>query len=523
MLHRSPKSVTSGIKEPSFLKTHREMASECAGESQPPTQGAKRKKTQIEMVTSIESRLSLLEIQTETILSMEGRLRLLEGYVSRIEEHVMELKGDEGPVQELREVVAQLQSRVSSAVAPHHDIPKPKCYSGKRDATEVEDFLWHLEQYFKMANILNDQMRVQIASCYLTNSANVWWRWKCQEVENGEEEINTYKAFKKALKKQFLPKNVDQRARETLCDLRHTTTLQAYVQAFTEATLYLKDISEETLLFFFTSGLQKWAKDEVEKRDVCKLNQAILIVESLLEQKQTEVSGARPPPRSENLEREGGNRPSFNQNGATFNQNGGNRPTSSRNSGSRKGNISCFICNGPHFMRKCPKKGLPNAMEQEMVLEEPPVEEEHTMALQTFNSMKSEASKSATRSLMYVECAVNNRNVKAMIGSAATHNFVTPGEAKKLGLLVKNDIGSLKTVNNTPWPVVGIARGVDLHVGKWRGKIDFTVVVMDDHKLVLGLDFLHEANVFLYPAHSCMCIFAGEMSCMIPTQAMGPT
>lgn len=323
------------------------MTSEGTGESQHPPKGAKRKRMQAEM-----------------IVSMEGRLSLLEGYVSHIEEQVVELKRSSEQVLELREameqvlelkgVVEQLQTRAVFAAIPHCDIPKPKSYGGKRDATEVEDFLWHMEQYFKIANIMNDRARVQIASYYLTHSANVWWRRKCQESENGEEPIDTYNAFKKALKKQFLPTNVKQRALETLNNLRHTTTIQAYVQAFTEVSLYLKNFPESFFLCFFISGLQKWAKDEIEKRDVNNLNQAISIVESLPDRRRIEVS-SRSLSQSDNSGRDGGSRPSFNQNGIAFNQNGGNRPSFSRGGDKKKGSLSCFICKGPHYMRDCSK------------------------------------------------------------------------------------------------------------------------------------------------------------------------
>lgn len=50
--------------------------------------------------------------------------------------------------------------------------------------------------------------------------------------------------------------NVNKRAYEILRDLRHMKTLQAYVQAFTDARLYLDKVLEETLLFFFESGIQ---------------------------------------------------------------------------------------------------------------------------------------------------------------------------------------------------------------------------------------------------------------------------
>lgn len=40
------------------------------------------------------------------------------------------------------------------------DMPKPKEYDGKRDATMIDNFLWHMERYFVALN-LEDKVKVK--------------------------------------------------------------------------------------------------------------------------------------------------------------------------------------------------------------------------------------------------------------------------------------------------------------------------------------------------------------------------
>ncbi|KAM1756678.1 hypothetical protein ACFX11_006019 [Malus domestica] len=64
---------------------------------------------------------------------------------------------------------------------------------------------------------------------------------------------------------------------------------------------------------------------------------------------------------------------------------------------------------------------------------------------------------------------------------------MTSEEATRLGLRVTKEPGSVKTVNSAATPIVG-------------GKIDFTVVKMDDYGVVIGLEFMDKASQEVYPA-----------------------
>ncbi|XP_074299190.1 uncharacterized protein LOC141630238 [Silene latifolia] len=115
---------------------------------------------------------------------------------------------------------------------------------------------------------------------------------------------------------------------------------------------------------------------------------------------------------------------------------------------------------------------------------------------------------------MYVEISVNGKATRAMIDTWASHNFVTPDEAKRLEMKLNRGEGSMKAVNSKALPIQGLAREVVIKMGEWTGKLDFTSLLMDDFKIVLGMDFLKQTPTFLAP-HNGSLIMVGSKSCLV--------
>ncbi|KAL0416078.1 UNVERIFIED_CONTAM: hypothetical protein Slati_3439700 [Sesamum latifolium] len=75
--------------------------------------------------------------------------------------------------------IGLLQRAVSNTPVVAHDvggrlrIPEPKAYSGARDAKEVENFLFDMEQYFLAANVEDEARKVSTATMYLTGDAKL--------------------------------------------------------------------------------------------------------------------------------------------------------------------------------------------------------------------------------------------------------------------------------------------------------------------------------------------------------------
>ena len=67
--------------------------------------------------------------------------------------------------------MAQCPPTVSGA-PPKVCVPEPKEFGGARNAKELENFLWDMEQFFKAAHVPDDEM-VSITSMYIYGDAKL--------------------------------------------------------------------------------------------------------------------------------------------------------------------------------------------------------------------------------------------------------------------------------------------------------------------------------------------------------------
>lgn len=68
-------------------------------------------------------------------------------------------------------------------------------------------------------------------------------------------------------------------ARKKLRELRHKGSIREYVKEFTTLMLQIPSMTSEDLLFYFTDGLQTWAKQELQRRNVKNVDEAIVVAE----------------------------------------------------------------------------------------------------------------------------------------------------------------------------------------------------------------------------------------------------
>uniref|UniRef100_A0A803MIG4 Uncharacterized protein n=1 Tax=Chenopodium quinoa TaxID=63459 RepID=A0A803MIG4_CHEQI len=99
-------------------------------------------------------------------------------------------------------------------------------------------------------------------------------------------------------------------------------------------------------------------------------------------------------------------------------------------------------------------------------------------------------------SLMIVNGEVNEVPTRLLVDTGASHNFLAREEAKALGVKFTRVDGEMKAINSRAMPVYGRAWGVAVRLGKWKGKVDFLVVDIDDEDVVLGMEFLHKVQPF---------------------------
>ncbi|KAK2966295.1 hypothetical protein RJ640_018106 [Escallonia rubra] len=298
---------------------------------------------------------------------------------------------------------------------------------------------------------------------------------------------------------------------------------------FTTLMLHIPNMTEEDLLFNFIDGLQNWAKQELQRRGVKDLDEAIAVAESLMEYARVGDSskGKNVQVASKgNHAKGGGDKPkAWNKwnNQAGTNKFEGHGKLEERRAKS-KPKDGCFFCGGPHWARDCPRQGKLNALvEENEELEEGDV---HMGSLQILNALHAKAvakvpmgkgQASTGKGLLYVEAKLNGKPAQVMVDTGATHNFVTMEEAKRLGLKVVGGGGWLKSVNTNAKPLQGAARQVEMCLGSWRGLVDFSVAPMDDFKVVIGLDFLRQVNALVSPYSNAVHIMEKGVSCAVPT------
>ena len=66
---------------------------------------------------------------------------------------------------------------------------------------------------------------------------------------------------------------------------------------------------------------------------------------------------------------------------------------------------------------------------------------------------------------MHVHVIVNGVQVKALVDSSATHNFVATREATRLGLKLEEDTSQIKTVNSKTQKIQGVAKNAPMQIG----------------------------------------------------------
>ncbi|KAK8595493.1 hypothetical protein V6N13_016860 [Hibiscus sabdariffa] len=257
-------------------------------------------------------------------------------------------------------------------------------------------------------------------------------------------------------------------------------------------------------------GLQSWAKIELKRRGVQNLADAIAVAESLIDY--TNRKESTPKPRDwKSVQAKGGGERSQRQESHRDDNplrhkesspwKGKAKATDSRNSRKPSSN-KCFICDRDHWVRECPKRQALNSLlarHQESNNDDSCQEGAHIGSLQQLNGIQSTPKTEAT-GLLYADVTVNGKATRAMLDTGASHNFVSIDEADRLGLKATGAKGAVKAI-----------------VGTWSGRMNYTIVPMDDFKVILGLEFFNQAKAIPMPFANAMTITKGKQASVVPT------
>ena len=402
---------------------------------------------------------------------------------------------------------------------PKLEVPKPQKYHGKRDAREIDNFLWSVERYFDAMKMDSDASKINTATMYLGEDAVLWWRRRELDIKKGTCTISTWDEFKKDFKRQFYPENAKKVSMMKLRDLKHTSTIKEYIRKFTPLMLEIDDLLEENQLIYFTGGLQRWAQQEVERRNVKTLAEAIAVAESLIEiPRESRRDKGRRVEEGDQDDEASHPKAKHADHGKDKAKSKWESKGDDRDGGKPSKPFKCFLCEGPHLARNCPVRQKLNAM---VANEEEPApemsmgamalgEKAHFARMRLLNTTsveedvpKGEASSTNEgtgvkqgNSLMAIDGEVNEVPTRLLVDTGASHNLLAKEEAKALGVKFTRVDGEMKAINSKATPVYGRAWGVPVRLGKWKGKVDFLVVDIDDEDVVLGMEFLRKVLPF---------------------------
>ena len=231
----------------------------------------------------VAQRQSLEEFQAVVMNSIEALRAQVEELHAGLEETKMDWVL-------CKKAVASGVLNTNAAPPMRVEVPRPRRYGGRRDAQEIENFLWSMERYFEATNIQGEQEKVNIATGYLEDHATAWWQRKHAEIVRGTCIINTWDLLKCELKRQFYPGNVAYEARKKMRELKHTGPISKYVDEFSKLMLQIDNMNTDDLLFNFMEGLQPWAQRELQRRQVSDISTALTEADTLVEFRKGESS-----------------------------------------------------------------------------------------------------------------------------------------------------------------------------------------------------------------------------------------
>ena len=436
---------------------------------------------------SLEERLA---VAAEKMQTLEEELALFRRVLGRLPSN------DENPPSKIR-------------------VPDPKPFGGNRDAKELENFVWDVEQYFKASKVPGAE-QVSLASMFLAGDAKLWWRTRVADDQAaGRQSIATWSEMKKELQAQFLPHNTAWIAREALKKLKHTGSVREYVKAFSSLMLDIHNMSEEDKLFNFMSGLQNWAQVELRRQGVQDIPAAMAAAEGLADfranpsppqgDQRSAALGKKPAQWADKKKKKV--RPAAQKKAATF--------TATQKTVQLKPG-GCFNCGGPHRVRECPNRAKVNAMAS---LEEPDGADDGVSRMNPIQLLNALATKvpPPCKALMYVRVQVNGQDVRAMVDTGATNTFLADDEAHRLGVTASTCTNRIKAVNSKAVAVHGAAE-VRVRAGSWEGTCSLMIIPLDDFKLILGLDFFTAAKAMIMPHLRGMLIGDAGSTTFITTE-----
>ncbi|KAK3010651.1 hypothetical protein RJ639_011816 [Escallonia herrerae] len=303
----------------------------------------------------------------------------------------------------LRKTMANTKERIDALEAQIRDMTK-----SDPDAPGIlKQFSLHL-----------DALEVNLeATDNARYAENMEWEGRFQELQDRVEHHARH-----------VEENTAFNARKALLECKHTGLVRD-CQAFSALMLDISDMSAVDRLFSFMEGLKPWARTELNRRRVNNLNEAIIAAESLSDYN----SEPQRPPQRGNPNRSIGGKKLGVQCGAQSGSQSRHPPTEEQTDVpdyEEEDAVGAFPqwCNAVTTQVGNPEESLTEEKSKDM----PPKKKSDVPG----------------KGSMYVDIKVNEKAIRAMVDTGATHNYISSTEVERLGLTLEKGYGRVKAINS---------------------------------------------------------------------------
>jgi hypothetical protein len=212
---------------------------------------AKMIEGQNEMMGKIMSKM--MESQQQNTSDMANALQQL----ATFQQHQVRLQEEQNRQQQ--DSTSKTLARTSAGSSP--------IFAGKSNDIEVHRWVIAMDRWFETTKIEQDNEKITIAASSLRESAQAWWAGETQMKR--AEVLNTWRLFTEAIKKQFLPMDVNRWARVELRSLlkNNNQNILEYTSRFNELDQLIGRREELDRIVDYEEGLpDEYRFKSVEKR-----------------------------------------------------------------------------------------------------------------------------------------------------------------------------------------------------------------------------------------------------------------
>ncbi|EIE82979.1 hypothetical protein RO3G_07684 [Rhizopus delemar RA 99-880] len=151
----------------------------------------------------------------------------------------------------------------------HIRIPIPSTYAGDRNAATINIWIQEVERYLQFYNVPSNQW-IPYAVTLMRDRAQKWWN----RLTEKNEQSTTWERFKLDIEYAFKPSYSQQAARDRLANVKQSSSVIEYVDAFQDILLDLPNISDDESLDRFVRGLKNNVRTHVLTKEPRTLEEA---------------------------------------------------------------------------------------------------------------------------------------------------------------------------------------------------------------------------------------------------------